>query len=69
MTNIKGLITHTKFCTERKETGCWNDEDRKRKGIQYQGTQFMTQNGYTCQKWSAQSPVDHNFFTIYDADE
>ena len=38
---------------------CWTAEDRNNKGSGYRGTQSITVNGATCQKWTEQSPQSH----------
>jgi len=40
---------------------CWDRYDRSRGGSGYQGQQSKTRGGYTCQKWSSQSPNSHGY--------
>ena len=43
------------------EIECWNNDDRDAKGSGYKGTQSVTKGGFTCQKWTEQSPQQHGF--------
>ena len=40
---------------------CWDAQDRTSKGSGYIGKQSTTKLGYTCQKWSSQTPNTHSF--------
>ena len=42
-----------------EDVGCWDEDNRAAKKAGYKGTQSVTSSGFTCQKWTEQSPQSH----------
>ena len=44
-----------------EDVGCWDKANRAAKKAGYKGTQSVTKEGFTCQKWTEQSPQSHSY--------
>ena len=44
-----------------EDVECWDKDNRAANKAGYKGTQSVTREGYTCQKWTEQSPQSHDF--------
>ena len=44
-----------------EDVGCWDKANRAAMKAGYKGTQSVTKEGFTCQKWTEQSPQSHSY--------